>query len=86
VGVLASASSLPGLWLRSRYEDKDSPRRRVGEEDELRLALVAAGETGGVSFGLKEDCWVTSLKMWIVSVALETERREEVELKDMQYI
>ena len=81
VGV--PASSLLGLWLRSRFEEKDSPRRRRADGED---SGSPEGDVGGDDDedGRKGDCWAVSLKMWIVSVALETERSEEVALKDIQ--
>ena len=57
-----------GLRLRSRVLDED---------DEGRIA-----EDASLPF---RCCWAAgpSLKMWTVSVAEETQRREEVVLKDM---
>ena len=59
--------SLAGLRLRSRASDEEEGRR--AEEDASLSFRCCAG--------------VLSLKMWIVSVAEETQRRLEVALKDM---
>lgn len=73
-------SSLPGLWLLSLFDEKDVPLARDGG------VSGEFSDDSRDSWGLKGDCCATSLKMWTVSVALETERRDDVALNDMQYI
>jgi len=65
----SGCESLEGLRLRSRAvpEEEEEGRRVEGE----------------ASLSLRWGAGVPSLKMWIVSVAEETQRREEVALKDM---
>ena len=60
-----------GLRLRSRS-------RVLDEEDEGRMA-----EEASLPFRCCAAAAGPSLKMWTVSVAEETQRREEVVLKDM---
>jgi len=84
------------LVFRADMEDVSAPfemeRRRSGWEslEGLRLRSRAAPEEeegrraeGEASLSLRWGAGAPSLKMWIVSVAEETQRREEVALKDM---
>ena len=61
-----------GLRLRSRGAEGEEEDEGRKTEDEVSLLLWCDCAEGGVS-----------LKMWMVSVAEETQRREEVALKDM---
>ena len=61
-------SEAAGLRLGSRVLDEEDEGRMAEEEASLPFRCCAAGP---------------SLKMWTVSVAEETQRREEVVLKDM---
>lgn len=77
-------SSLLGEGLLSRFDPKDSPRGLGGCSASIGLDGSELGELW--PWGLKGDCWAMRRKMWMVSVALDTARRDDVELNDMQYI
>lgn len=88
VGV--SKSSLLGEPLLLRCDENELPRflvgvSRAGLEDPACADSIACD---GACWRVDGDCccWATNLKMWTVSVALDTARRDDVALKDMQYI